>query len=307
MNYDYKNLIARQMNGPIVQSAMQADHELYKLNALPEWFEHRRTLSLETATTEELDAIGAFLGIPRPYCTTGAHAAAFETGIIDGLFAIVNANTPEVHVQERTEGIALVLNDYQYTPSQELLAPPGAEEISRYADDDTYRLYIQNMAGLRRSKSLMSLADMLYTFNATGTFEMEFQENGDILLLLDKQYKEYEPFLQVALDLVYNALPRIGPIRLVEYSQLIIDNSVRTQYANLVDPDWLLWEDHGTAFISCKDKNKIKIQDDGLIENTDKPWIYGDDGVGNKGFGIGFHKNTLYLDVIYGGGEKVDG
>ena len=307
MNYDYKTLIARQMNGPIVQSVMQADHELYRLNDLPEWFEHRRTLSLETATTEELDAIGAFLGIPRPYCTTGAYAVPFKTRIIDGLLAIVDANTPYIHVQERIEGVALVLKEYQYTPNQELLALPGTVEISRYADDDTYRLYIQNMAGLRRSKSLMSLADMLYTFNDTGTFEMEFQENGDILLFLDEQYKEYEPFLQVALDLVYNALPHIGPIRLVEYSQLVVDNTVRTQYAHLVDPDWLLWEDNGTAFVSCINKNKIKLQDDGLIEGTDKTLIYGDNGVGQKGFGIGFHKNTLYLDVIYGGGEKVDG
>lgn len=297
MDYAYKNLIAKQMNGPIVQSVMKADHELYELNDLPEWFEHRRTLSLETATTEELDAIGAFLGIPRPYCTTGAQAAAFETGMIDGQLAIVNANKPEVHVQERTEGLALVLNDYQYTPSTETLAPPGAEEISRYADDDIYRLYIQNMAGLRRSRSLMSLADMLYTFNETGTFEMEFQENGDIMLLLDEKYKEYEPFLQVALDLVYNALPRIGPIRLVEYAQLIIEETVRAQYANLVDPDYLMWEGGGAAFISCADLNKIRIQDDGLIEGTDKPWVYGDDGVGHQGFGIGFHKNTLYLKV----------
>lgn len=301
MNFDFKNHIARQMNGPIVTSIMHANHDVYAIDGLDEWFEHRRTLSLETATTEELDAIGAFLGIPRPYCTTGAQAAAFETGMIDGLFAIVNANTPEVHVQERIEGIVLVLNDYQYTSSTETLAPPGASEVSRYADDDTYRLYIQNMAGLRRSKSLMSLADMLYTFNQTGTFEMEFQENGDIMLLLDTTYKEYEPFLQVALGLVYNALPRIGPIRLVEYSQLIVDHAVRAAYANLVDPDYLMWEAYGTAFISCKSTSKMFIRDDGLIEGTDKPWIYGDDGVGNKGYGIGFHKNTLYLTVKYEG------
>lgn len=300
MDYAYKNKLARQINGVVAQSLMKADHELYALHNLPEWFEHRRTLSLESATTEELDLIGKALGIPRPYVTTGAHAASLEIVATPSGYT---ANVAENTVHETIDGIVWELKDFIYAPATQKLAPPSGEQIVRYADDATYRLYIQNMAGLRRSKSLMSLADMLYTFNETGTFEIEFQETGDILIFLDETYDAYEPFLQVALDLVYNALPHLGPIRLVDYKALAVDSTVRTQYVNLVDPDWLMWVEQGTGFISCRNTDKISVRDDGLIEGTDVQWVYGDNGVGTIGYGVGFHKNTLYMNI----GEDTNG
>ena len=285
MDYSYKNKLARQINGPIAQSLMKADHAQYVSNDRAEWFEHRRLLSLDNATTDELNQIGKFLGIPRPYCTTGAHVAALDIEYTPrGNVANVDAGT----VQETTSGVVWKLQDFIYNANTETLSPAQGEEVSRYADDETYRLYIQNMAGLRRSHSLMALADMLYTFNETGTFELEFQDNGDILIFLDEQYAEYEPFLQVALDLVFNALPRLGPIKMVEYNMLVVDHAVRTMYANLVDPDWLLWIDHEVGFISCKDKDKIWVQDDGIIEGTVQPWIYD---------GQGIHDNCLYMKI----------
>lgn len=291
MDYKYHNVLARQLNGPVVQSFMKSDHDMYTLNKEPEWFEHRRTLSLDTATTEELNLIGKFLGIPRPFCTSNAHAIPLDMEFKDGSYQI---NAQPDMIQETAEGYTLVLNDFLYNAGQYLLYPPG-ETVVRQADDDMYRLYIMNMASLRKSHSILDLADMLYMFNAEGTFELEFQASGDILIYLDSRYKEYEPFLQIALDLTYNALPRIGPIQLVDYANPIVDHCFITQSASIADPDWLCWTE-GEVGILTAPASKLRAVNEGLIPNTDKYWIYGNDGT-TQGYGVGFYNHTLFMTI----------
>ena len=289
--YEYRNVLARQMKGPSAQALMKADHELYKLDDLPEWFEHRRHLSLETATTEELDLIGKFLGIPRPWCTSGVVRTKFT---VEKTAQGYVANTPRGTIRELVQGIEWELKNYVYDPVTQTLAPP-TQQVTRIADDETYKLYIQNMAGLRRSRSIMRLADMLYLFNPTGTFEIEFQDNGDILIYLEEQYEEYYPFLQIALNLVYNALPHLGPIELVDYRRLVVDDTVRTQYFTLLDPDWMVWvsDEEAVGYLSCTDPDKVSVVDGAMIEGTDKSWIVGEDGE----YGSGNFEHTLFITV----------
>ncbi len=291
MNYNYHNVLARQLNGPVVQAFMKSDHAMYMLNNEQEWFEHRRTLSLETATTEELNLIGKFLGIPRPFCTSNAHAVPLDMEFKDGVYQI---NAQPSMVQETVDGYTLVLEDFLYNEGQQLLYPPG-ETIVRQADDDMYRLYIMNMSSLRKSHSILDLADMLYMFNAEGTFELEFQASGDILVYLDSRYKEYEPFLQIALDLTYNALPRIGPLQLVDYTNPIVDHCFFGQFASIADSDWICWVDFDAGMLTAN-KDKLYFVDEGLIPNTDKTWIYGNNGTA-QAYGLGFYNHTLMIKI----------
>ena len=61
----YQNEMARQFNGPIIQSLLETRHNIY--NEAEEFIFHRQQLSIDNATEEELTLIGKFLSIPRPY------------------------------------------------------------------------------------------------------------------------------------------------------------------------------------------------------------------------------------------------
>lgn len=61
----YQNEMARQFNGPIVHSMLEARHNTY--NEAEQFIAHRQVLSIDNATEEELMLIGKFLSISRPY------------------------------------------------------------------------------------------------------------------------------------------------------------------------------------------------------------------------------------------------
>lgn len=61
----YQNLMARQLNGPTIHSLLEARHNIY--NEAETFIAHRQQLSIDNATEEELELIGKFLAIPRPY------------------------------------------------------------------------------------------------------------------------------------------------------------------------------------------------------------------------------------------------
>lgn len=62
----YTNSMARQLNGPIIQSLLKAKHNMFSANA-DELIDHRNSLSIDTVTTQELEWLGKLFNIPRPY------------------------------------------------------------------------------------------------------------------------------------------------------------------------------------------------------------------------------------------------
>ena len=61
----YENEMARQFNGPVIHSMLEARHLTY--NEAEQFIAHRQHLSIDNATEEELMLIGKFLSIPRPF------------------------------------------------------------------------------------------------------------------------------------------------------------------------------------------------------------------------------------------------
>lgn len=62
----YKNVMAGQLNGPVIQSLLQAKHEIFDEKG-SELIEHRNNFSVDTATTAELELLGLLCNVPRPY------------------------------------------------------------------------------------------------------------------------------------------------------------------------------------------------------------------------------------------------
>lgn len=65
---EYVNYLARKINGPVAQALLKASHALF--NASEEWLLYRTNISIDNATTEDLERIGVLIGAPRPYAIT---------------------------------------------------------------------------------------------------------------------------------------------------------------------------------------------------------------------------------------------
>ena len=60
-----KQYLAHKLNGPVMQSMLQAQNECYKQSK--DWLEYRNTVSAKTATIEDLNMLGVIVGAQRPY------------------------------------------------------------------------------------------------------------------------------------------------------------------------------------------------------------------------------------------------
>lgn len=70
MSIPYKNVMAGQLNGPVIQSLLKAKHETFDEYGY-ELIAHRDNFSVDSATTEELNMLGLLCNIPRPYAVVG--------------------------------------------------------------------------------------------------------------------------------------------------------------------------------------------------------------------------------------------
>jgi hypothetical protein len=62
---EYKNYLARKINGPVAQAMLKASFNCFQ--ETEEWLRYRKYISLETATTQDLNYLGKVIGVPRPY------------------------------------------------------------------------------------------------------------------------------------------------------------------------------------------------------------------------------------------------
>lgn len=180
---EYTNYLARKINGPVAQALLRASHAVF--NEAEEWLLYRTNISVKTATTEDLNFLGAIVGAPRPYVVT-----------------------------EDNEVV--------------------------YASDSVYRIYILNIATLKRTRSISALSDMLSQFIPNGLYTITILENGDLDIVVDVLYNEYIPFLKAAIDSIYTALPRLNDIVYRDYHVYIYENGLQTMYIKLDDPS--VWD-----------------------------------------------------------------
>lgn len=111
-NIPYKNVMAGQLNGPVIQSLLQAKHEIFDEKGF-ELIEHRNNFSVDTATTAELELLGLLCNVPRPYA------------VIDGQTVLANdtdyrlffKNVMALRQSQSLIGLADVI--YQFLPNGE--------------------------------------------------------------------------------------------------------------------------------------------------------------------------------------------
>ena len=140
MTFDYANKIARQLNGPIIDSLLHGAHSLFE--GSKSFLEHRLTLSIATATSEELDLIGKFMSIPRPY-------ANIEGSIVlasDELYRLILVNTAVLRKTKSLRELGNML-EYVFNNGAYLLEIQSNGDIKITVDSsyDAYVPYFQQV------------------------------------------------------------------------------------------------------------------------------------------------------------------
>ena len=120
-----------------------------------------------------------------------------------------------------------------------------------YCDIPFYRLFLKNVMLLRTTKSISDIQQMIEQFIPDGLFFIEILTNGDIRITIDVQYKEYIPFFKIAVDSVFNTLPKINNIVEWDFTKFVIDHTFYARLARLVDPSWYFSVEEHTGVISC--------------------------------------------------------
>lgn len=104
--------MARQLNGPVIQSLLQAKHEIFDEKGY-ELIEHRNNFSIDTATPAELELLGVLCNVPRPYAVIeGQTVLANDTD-----YRLFFKNVMALRQSQSLMGLADVF--YQFLPNGE--------------------------------------------------------------------------------------------------------------------------------------------------------------------------------------------
>ena len=111
-NIPYKNVMAGQLNGPVIQSLLQAKHEIFDEKG-SELIEHRNNFSVDKATTAELELLGLLCNVPRPYAVIDGQIELAS----DADYRLFFKNVMALRQSQSLMGLADVL--YQFLPNGE--------------------------------------------------------------------------------------------------------------------------------------------------------------------------------------------
>lgn len=108
----YKNVMAGQLNGPVIQSLLQAKHESFDEKGY-EFIEHRNNFSIDTATPAELELLGVLCNVPRPYAVIDGQTVLAN----DADYRLFFKNVMALRQSQSLMGLADVF--YQFLPNGE--------------------------------------------------------------------------------------------------------------------------------------------------------------------------------------------
>lgn len=111
-NIPYKNVMAGQLNGPVIQSLLQAKHEILDEKGY-ELIDHRNHFSVDTATTAELELLGLLCNVPRPYAVIDGQTILAN----DADYRLFFKNVMALRQSQSLIGLADVF--YQFLPNGE--------------------------------------------------------------------------------------------------------------------------------------------------------------------------------------------
>lgn len=134
MNCDYKNSMARQFNGPIIDSMLQGKHELFAESKC--FLDHREYFSIATATTQELEWLGKLLNVPRPYAVVEGETVLAD----DDLYRLILANTSGLRKSHSLRDLGKLLENVLSNGSYLLELQPNGD--IKVTIDDSYESYV---------------------------------------------------------------------------------------------------------------------------------------------------------------------
>ena len=111
-NIPYKNVMAGQLNGPTIQSLLQAKHEIFDEKGY-EFIAHRNNFSVDTATPAELELLGLLCNVPRPYAVVDGQTVLAN----DADYRLFFKNVMALRQSQSLIGLADVF--YQFLPNGE--------------------------------------------------------------------------------------------------------------------------------------------------------------------------------------------
>lgn len=161
-NIPYKNVMAGQLNGPVIQSLLQAKHEIFDDKGY-ELINHRNHFSVDTATTAELELLGLLCNVPRPYAVINGQTVLAN----DADYRLFFKNVMALRQSQSLIGLADVF--YQFLPNGEfnLEINPTTGDI-RVVLDITFEPYLPFLE--QAAKSVYTASPQLQPFELRDFF-----------------------------------------------------------------------------------------------------------------------------------------
>ena len=167
-NIPYKNVMAGQLNGPVIQSLLQAKHELFNEKGY-ELIDHRNHFSIDTATSAELEMLGLLCNVPRPYAIVNGQTILVN----DADYKLFFKNVMALRQSQSLMGLADVF--YQFLPNGEFQFEIQENGDIRVVLDVRYRRYLPFLQ--QAANSVYTASPRLQPFEVRDYFTYIF-DNG---------------------------------------------------------------------------------------------------------------------------------
>lgn len=164
----YTNAMANQLNGPIIQVLLKAKHLMFSAEG-DELIAHRNTFSVDTATTQELEWLGVFCNVPRPY-------AVIDDNIVlatDDEYKLFFKNVMALRQSQSLLSLADVF--YQFLPNGEFQFEIKENGDIRVILDVRYEQYLPFLE--QAAQSIYTASPQLTPFESRDYFIFIF-DNG---------------------------------------------------------------------------------------------------------------------------------
>lgn len=250
----YKNVMANQLNGPIIQALLKAKHLMFSENG-DELIAHRNTISVDTATTQELEWMGAFCNVPRPYAVIDGEVVVAT----DNEYKLFFKNVMALRQSQSLLSLAEVF--YQFLPNGEFQFEIQQSGDIRVVLDVRYEHYLPFLQ--QAAQSVYTASPQLQPFESRDYFDFIF-DNG-----------LYIRYIQMAQPNFWEFEYNLTQHKLVTNSQTLEALIVGFDAGQLVaDAEQ---EGYYIPKPSCQDPNSAFIIEDGTIKLANCYITYNDE------------------------------
>lgn len=163
----YTNAMANQLNGPIIQALLKAKHLMFSANG-DELIAHRNTFSIDTATTQELEWLGVFCNVPRPYAVIDGNIVTAT----DEEYKLFFKNVMALRQSQSLLSLADVF--YQFLPNGEFQLEIKENGDIRVIIDQRYEQYLPFLQ--QAAQGVYTASPQLTPFETRDYFDFIFEE-----------------------------------------------------------------------------------------------------------------------------------